>query len=93
MKSKDKYILWPVYFDLAKTRKEGRKVPKALASENPQIQKILDASAKLGLNPVEDRNSRYPRFWWDKTGKILVDKKDKKYSLILSIARELKRFN
>jgi signal recognition particle subunit SRP19 len=93
MKSKDEYVLWPIYFDLSKTRKEGRKVSKALAIENPSLQKIYEVATKLNLNPVEERDSRYPRFWWDKSGKILVDKKDRKYNLILDIARELKRPN
>ena len=91
MKSRDKYILWPVYFDISKTRREGRKVPKTLAVEAPQIKKIHEAAAKLNLNPVEEQDSRYPRFWWDKGGKVMIDKKDRKHALILSIARELKR--
>jgi len=93
MRSKDGYILWPIYFDISKTRKEGRKVPKALAIENPSLQMISEAATKLNLNPIEERDSRYPRFWWDKSGKILVDKKDRKYNLILGIAGQLKRPN
>ena len=89
-KSKGKYILWPAYFDSSKTRREGRKIHKSLTVESPQVQDIYKAAIRLGLNPVEEKNSHYPRFCWEKAGNILVDKKSKKSVLISNIAKELK---
>jgi len=89
-KSKDKYILWPVYFDSSKTRRDGRRIHKLSAVENPQVQDIYGTALRLGLNPIEEKNSRYPRFCWEKAGKVLVDKKSKKSVLISNIAKEMK---
>ena len=33
--NKDKIVIWPVYFDASKSRKEGRRIPKKLAIKYP----------------------------------------------------------
>jgi signal recognition particle subunit SEC65 len=63
-----------------------------MAIECPQVQDIYGAALRLGLNPVEEKNSRYPRFCWEKAGNVLVDKKGKKSVLISNIAEEMKSY-
>ena len=49
MRKLDKAIIWPIYFDASKTRKEGRRVPKNLAVQSPKIAELKEAADKLGL--------------------------------------------
>ena len=63
-----------------------------MAIEYPQVQDMYGAALRLGLNPVEEKNSRYPRFCWEKAGNVLVDKRSKKSVLISNIAKEMKSF-
>ena len=43
MRKLDKAIIWPLYFDVNKTRKEGRRVSKALAVSSPKIAELKEA--------------------------------------------------
>ena len=47
MKKLDKAIIWPIYFDTSKTRKEGRGVPKNMAVPAPKILELKEATDKL----------------------------------------------
>ena len=38
----DQAIIWPVYFDINKTRKEGRRVPKSQAVLSPKIAEVKE---------------------------------------------------
>jgi len=86
---RDKWVIWPVYFDANVSRKEGRKVSKELAIKNPSIDDIYKAAKKLGLNPVKEEKA-YPKRWWRKEGRLLIDKKGKKMEIIKKIAEFLK---
>ena len=44
MRKQDKAIIWPAYFDQAKTRKKGRRVPKNMAVQSPKILEIQEAA-------------------------------------------------
>lgn len=84
-----KYVIWTVYFDRNVSRKEGRRVPKKLAVENPSIDKIFQIAKELELNPVIERDARHPSRPWRRDGRVLVDKKDRKEKLIRKIAEKL----
>lgn len=81
-------MIWPSYFDIEFSRKEGRKVKKSLAIKNPTIDEIFQAAKKIGLNPLKEEKS-YPKKWWRKEGRIVVDKKGKKVEIIRRIAEEV----
>jgi len=87
---RDKWVIWPVYFDAEVGRKEGRKIPKELAVKNPTVDEIYMAAKKLGLNPVKEEKA-YPKRWWKKEGRILVDKKERKLEVIRKIAEIIKQ--
>ena len=55
--------LYPVYFDAARTRAEGRRVGKELAVENPLAREIVDAVSLLGLNVVFEPGKMHPKDW------------------------------
>ncbi len=88
-KLNDKAIIWPIYFDAAKTRREGRRVPKAQAVQSPKILEIQQAIEKLGLNGEVNLEAYFPKMPWAKTGMLVVQKKEPKEKVILKIAKQL----
>lgn len=89
MKQQDKVIIWPAYFDSAKTRKQGRRIPKTLALPSPQIQEIKTAAEKLQLNCEVVTDMAFPKTPWLKTGMVLVRKNNTKNEVIKGIAKQL----
>jgi signal recognition particle subunit SRP19 len=83
-------IIWPVYIDKKKTRKEGRRVPEDLAIEKPSLKDIEKALKKLGLEPKVYRDKRYPRQHWEVCGCVEVDYKGNKLLLLKEICRIIK---
>ena len=89
MRKQDKAIIWPAYFDLTKTRMEGRRVPKSLAVQSPKILEVQEATQKLGLKFEVVADKGYSKAPWAKTGMILVEKKGSKEQIINRIAKQL----
>ena len=60
-------ILYPVYFDSSRTREEGRRVSKSLATPNPLARNILDAvQYALGGTPLKlafEPDKLHPKDW------------------------------
>jgi signal recognition particle subunit SRP19 len=89
MRKQEKAIIWPVYFDLTKTRKEGRRVPKSLAVQHPKIIEVKMAVEKLGLEHEFTSETGYPKAPWLKAGRIMVEKQGSKEQVIVKIAKQL----
>ena len=89
MRKQEKVIVWPVYFDQTKTRKNGRRVPKSLTVRHPKIAEVTTAVAKLGLKHEVTLDVGYPKTPWLRTGMILVEKEGSKEQVIGRIANQL----
>ena len=89
MRKQDKAIIWPAYFDITKTRRNGRRVPRSIAVQSPKILEIKEAAEKLGLKHEIAMETGYPKAPWLKTGMILVEKKESKEQIIKMIAKQL----
>jgi len=89
MRKLDKTIIWPIYFDAARTRKEGRRVPKGLAVQSPRIIEVKEAVDKLGLKNELNLEAHFPKTPWAKTGMLLVEKREAKEKIIQKIAKQL----
>jgi signal recognition particle subunit SRP19 len=89
MRKLDKAIIWPIYFDAARTRKEGRRVPKGLAVQSPRITEVKEAVDKLGLKNELKLEAHFPKTPWSKTGMLLVEKREAKEKIIQKIAKQL----
>ena len=61
--ARDFQCLYPIYFDRARSRAEGRKVGKHLAVENPLARDILDAVQLLGLRVGFEPEKLHPKDW------------------------------
>ncbi|KAF2194426.1 signal recognition particle, SRP19 subunit [Zopfia rhizophila CBS 207.26] len=69
--SKHYQCLYPIYFDKARTRAEGRRVGSGLAVENPLAREMADAAASLGLKTVFEPDKTHPKDW-SNPGRIRV---------------------
>jgi signal recognition particle subunit SRP19 len=89
MKKLDKAIIWPVYFDSSRTRKEGRRIPKNMAVQSPKILEVKEAVDRLGLKNEANLEAHFPKMPWAKTGMLFVEKKEAKEKIIQKIAKQL----
>ncbi|MFQ5909178.1 MAG: signal recognition particle subunit SRP19/SEC65 family protein [Thermoplasmata archaeon] len=87
---KDLVILWPCYFDRAKTRKEGRRVPKKLAILEPSAEIIAKTARDLGYYVEIEPEKRHPSESWRGEGRVIVAKTTSKSDIIRQIATQLK---
>jgi signal recognition particle subunit SRP19 len=89
MRKLDKAIIWPVYFDYNKSRKEGRRVPKNMAVQSPKIAEIKEAADKLCLQNEVNFEAHFPKIPWAKAGMLLVEKQEAKEKIIQKLAKQL----
>jgi signal recognition particle subunit SRP19 len=89
MRKLDKAIIWPVYFDINKSREEGRRVPKTQAVISPKIVEIKEAADKLGLENEINLEAHFPKMHWSKSGMLLVEKNEAKEAIIKKLAKQL----
>ena len=86
------HVYWPQYFDIKRSRSEGRRLPKKLAIEKISIDLIAKSARRLGYTAEVEGNYRYPRSWYDPPGRVLIDTKGKKKSkVLLEVAKEIKK--
>ena len=89
-KRKGMCVIWPVYFDLNESRRL-RRVPKELAIPGPKLEEICRALDILGLRYEVVSGAAHPSRHWEKTGYLLVEKREPKEQLMRKIASLLKR--
>ena len=88
-RDENKYVIYPLYFDSAVSRLNGRKVAKKHAVEKPSLENIAKAAKSLGLNPILEKDRIHPSTPWKKEGRILVEKKGPKTKLLIQLANRL----
>jgi signal recognition particle subunit SRP19 len=82
-------IIWPIYFDQNRSRKEGRRIPKNQAVQGPKIAELKEAADKLGLENEINLEAHFPKTHWIKTGMLIVEKKEPKEAIIEKIAKQI----
>lgn len=78
--------LYSCYFDSALTRSQGRRVPREMAQENPQIRAIHKAAKKAGLSARIEEGVAHPAHWPKNDGRVIVEWKGSKEELMKKIA-------
>ncbi|RLG95776.1 signal recognition particle protein Srp19 [Candidatus Bathyarchaeota archaeon] len=89
MRRRDEIVLWPAYFDLTKTRSQGRRVPKKLAKANPSVDDIAKALQSLNVPHRIVPDAAYPRIPYERKGMILVKKVMPKNKFIKEVAAKI----
>jgi signal recognition particle subunit SRP19 len=91
MRKQEKIIIWPSYFDSARSRIDGRRISRSLAVAAPRVAEVKEAAEKLGLACELVPDAGYSKTPWLKTGMLLVEKKGSKNQTISMIAKQLLR--
>ena len=84
-----KVVLWPLYFDRAEPR-PWRRVPRELALDDPTAEAVANAAAKLRLKPILEKGVSHPKRWWKSEGRVLVDARGAKSTLLAQIAETMR---
>jgi len=83
-------VLWPEYFDINRTRAEGRRLPKELCVKNPSLDIIAKGAMILDLDYKIFEDAAYPADWAAKKGCVRVEKgKIKKTKLLVKVGETL----
>jgi len=88
--------LYPVYFDAARSRAQGRRVSRDLAVRNPLATEIVRACELLRISPVFEAGKLHPKDWAN-PGRVKVQLKDgqskvkNKHHLYLLVADHLRK--
>jgi len=91
MKDKGKLVIWPVYIDQMRSRSGGRIISRKNAIKEPQLNEINEAARQLGLNPEVEPEKVYPKYWWEISGRVLVDDNGPKSVIVKQIASSIKK--
>lgn len=83
-------VLWPSYFDLRVSREHGRRVSKKDAVEAPSANMLFEAVKSMGLDCILELDKSYPRYWYRREGRVLVEPKLTKKDLTRKVAEKLK---
>ncbi len=86
---RDRYVLWPLYFDRGVSRQQGRRVPRESAVKNPSVGDVAKAAKKLDLDPEVEETAAHPSRWWREEGRVLVRQAASKTDIVRDIATEL----
>ncbi|NAT10568.1 signal recognition particle protein Srp19 [ANME-1 cluster archaeon AG-394-G06] len=82
----EKIVIWPAYLAAGRTRKEGRKVSRKNAVKSPKVEEIEKVARILKLEPEVETEKAYPKTQWEKSGRVLVSKGDRKGVIMANIA-------
>ena len=85
------WVIWPEYFDKKRSRSQGRKVSLSQAIAEPDLAKLEKAISQLGLEYVVEPAKAHPSNWWEKKGRIRVERIDSKGKLLADIAALLSK--
>jgi len=82
-------VLWPEYFDVNLTKKDGRRVCKDLAIPNVNSEDLFKACKRAGLHPENKPGKAFPSRWFDPRGCVVVMRKHTKSQTIDIVARKI----
>jgi len=81
-------VIWTVNLDKRKSRNEGRRIPKRFSVPNVKLHELIEACKKLGIECVAE-NKKYPKCWWEDTGRVIIPKKESKTKIMIKIAQKI----
>ena len=83
-------VLWPEYFDISRSRAEGRRLPKSLCVDKPDLDIIAKGAMILDLEYKIIEDAAYPSNSNEKNVCVRVEKgKMKKTTLLSKIGETL----
>ncbi|MGC9780320.1 MAG: signal recognition particle subunit SRP19/SEC65 family protein [Candidatus Heimdallarchaeota archaeon] len=86
-------IIYPEYFDKNLSWRMGRRVPKKLAYDEPELKRVALAAQKAGYEVFLDSKKNYSRTWYEGRGRFLINKDGSKEVQIREIAKNIPKVN
>ena len=77
-------VLWPEYFDISRSLAEGRRLPKSLCVDKPDLDIIAKGAMILDLEYKIIEDAAYPSNSNEKNGCVRVEKGKMKKTTLLS---------
>ena len=71
----------------------GRRVPLKLAFDEPEAKRVALAAQKAGYEVFLDSKKHYSRTWYDRRGRVLINKMGSKEEQLREIAKNLSKVN
>ncbi len=84
----DECVLYPCYFNGALKRSEGRRVPLVAGGKAPSLAELERALKRSGL-AFRAEDSHHPAHWQRHEGRVVVEWKKSKETLIKKVAQQL----
>ncbi len=91
MKKRNKIYFYPAYFDLEKTRNQGRRVSKKKAVKSPSLESIASAAASLGYKFELEPGKAYPKCWWNAGRVAILEPSEKKSKVLINLTKKMKK--
>jgi len=88
VKRRGSRLIWPLYFDISVSRRQGRRVAKELAMRNPSVAEIASAASELGLTVETEPQAAHPSQPWSRTGVVYVSGGTNKASVLQQLAEK-----
>lgn len=86
-------VIYPEYFDKNLSWRLGRRVPKKLAYDEPELKRVALAAQKAGYEVFLDSKKNYPRTWYEGRGRLMINKDGSKEVQLREIAKNLPKVN
>lgn len=83
-------VLYPLYFDAAASRQQGRRVSRQLAIRDPTAEELAEAARRRGYRVELEPRAAHSRRPWKHEGRILIVGGGQKTAILQAIAEELK---
>jgi signal recognition particle subunit SRP19 len=86
----DEVIIWPSFIDSNLTRSEGRRLPKKACVKSPDINEMLDAAGRLGVDARIEKKA-YPRRWHVEKKALVLGEKQPRADFLQRLSREVRQ--
>ncbi|MEE8231857.1 MAG: signal recognition particle subunit SRP19/SEC65 family protein [Thermoplasmata archaeon] len=83
-------VLYPLYFDGAVSRQEGRRVPAKVAVRDPTLEELAQAARRGDYRVEIEPGAAHPRRPAKREGRILIVGGGTKTAILHAVAKELK---
>jgi signal recognition particle subunit SRP19 len=91
---KDLRVIYPEYFNKNLSWSQGRRVPKRIAYDDPEVKRVAMAAQKLGYEEVFlDSKKHYSKTWYEGNGRVLISKVGSKEEQLRAIAKTIPKVN
>jgi len=87
----DEVIIWPSFIDANLTRGQGRRLPKKACVRSPDINEMLEAAERLGVEARIEKKA-YPRRWHVEKKALVLGEKHPRADFLQRLSREVRQY-